>query len=204
VLAVVTGRAVAGPSETPEQLLAWWWQFPLDTPVPKPAKLDAAQAQALWDELAGEEGPGAYRALRTLAGGRGATVAFLAQRLKPVLADAERIARRIAQLDSNKHAVREEATAELSRLGRAAEEALREARKTKASPEAATRIAQLLEACGRPYPGTPHARRGARAVRVLEVIGTQQALKILNRLARGIGGAGLTEQAKAALKRLGK
>ena len=62
----------------------------------------------------------------------------------------------------------------------------------------------LLAACARPYPPTPAARRTARAVRILELIGTQQAAKALGNLAKGDAKARATQQAKAALARLDK
>ena len=189
--------------KTPEQLLTWWWRFPMPPPAIKTAHLDAKQLKALWDELGDEESLKAYRATQTMASGGDQTLAFLAERFKPVSANPKRIKAMITELDDDEYAVRNKAFEELSRIGRPAEAALRAALKGELSAEARPRVSELLEACSRPYPVLPEARRVARAVRVLELIGTPAAVRTLGKLAHGTPKAPTTERAKVALQRLG-
>ncbi len=188
--------------KTPEQLLTWWWRFPMPPPAIKTAHLDAKQLKALWDELGDEESLKAYRATQTMASGGDQTLAFLAERFKPVSANPKRIKAMITELDDDEYAVRHKAFEELSRIGRAAEAALRAALKGELSAEARPRVSELLEACSRPYPVLPEAMRVARGIRVLELIGTPEAVKLLKTLATGSSKAHVTEQAKAALHRI--
>ncbi len=200
VLRLLTGRSFTDR----EEVLAWWWQFPLDSSPARRADVSAGQLKALWSELAREEGLRAHQAILAMAAGGNRAMAFLAERLKPASADAARIKTLLTQLGSERYAVRREAYEGLSRLGRAAGPALREALRTDLSAEARQRGKELLEACDAAHPALPEARRTARAVRVLELIGTQQSVQIIKRLARGAPMAHATEQARSALRRIRK
>jgi len=141
-------------------------------------------------------------AARCLPAAGDPAAAFLVERLKPDRAGPARLRTLIAQLSSDRYATRRSASKQLSRLGRAAEPALRAALRSDLSAEARERVAQLLGACAVAHPALPGARRVARAVRVLELIRTQQAVKLLESLARGTRKAHATEQARAALRRI--
>src|SRR5262245_29977415 len=95
-------------------------------------------------------------------------VPFLRERLGPARpVDPRRIARLIADLDSEECSVRERATEELARLGESAGPVLREACARTRSPEVRRRLEQLLErleAAALP----PESLRGIRSVEVLE------------------------------------
>lgn len=206
VLGVLIGQLYEnGPENVaPAKVLAWWWSYPLPQPTPPPAKLDANQLDALWASLADEEGPAAHRSTLALAAGREPAAAFLAQQLKPVSVDGRRVAALIAQLDDDKLVSRRQAFDELALLGRAAESALKETLAGKASAEVRARVQELLDAAACPYPATPGTRRVARAVRVLELIGSPQTRATLETLAKGEPNAFLTAQAQAALRRIQK
>jgi hypothetical protein len=105
-------------------------------------------------------------------------------------------------LASDEFAVREKATKELKRLGKAAEPALREALGKGPSLEVRKRAEEILEAIKNAAP-EPEALRGPRAVEVLERAGTAEARKVLEALAGGDPEAALTREAKGALQRLG-
>ena len=198
VLRLLTGRSFTSRQD----LLAWWWQFPLGSSLARRADATAGQLRAFWSDLAREEGLRPHRAILAMAAAGDRAVAFLAERLQPVPPDRARIRTLVTQLDSGKYAVRREAYEELSRLGRAAEPALRAALRRELSAEARQRVRQLLEACAAAYPALPEARRTARAVRILELIGTEQAVKMIERLAEGAAKAHATEQGVSALRRL--
>ncbi|HUU59456.1 MAG TPA: hypothetical protein VMZ50_07935, partial [Phycisphaerae bacterium] len=184
--------------------LVWWWCFPFEEAVTERAELDQKKLDALWNELGQEEGPKAYRAMLALAGGGERTVRFLTEKVAPVAIGDKRLRTLIADLDDDKYAVRAKAFGELSLAEGAAEAALREAMKAWPSAEARAAMERLLEGCARRYPATPAARRTARAVRILELIGTQRAAKTLGSLAEGDAKARATQQTKAALARLAK
>ncbi|HUU21237.1 MAG TPA: hypothetical protein VM389_01760 [Phycisphaerae bacterium] len=192
------------PYQSSRQVLTWWWQFPLDAPVTERADLDPKQMGALWAQLDGEVGPQAHKALWRMARAGDGAAKFIADRVTPVRADAGRVRQWIASLDDDKHAVRAKASDELSRLGRAAEPALRKALQAARSQEAKSRLTLLLDGISLPYPSTPSARRTARAVRILELIATPPAVDTLRNLAGGEANAPTTLQAKAALARVAK
>jgi len=194
----VTGKEL----RTADEMLAWWWSFPLEEAVIRPTELDQKKLPALWNALGGEEGPEAYRATRAMAGGGERAAAFLTERVSTVSIDDKRLKALIADLDDDTYAVRAKAFEELSRIAPVARSALEEAQKPKPSAEVRASIELLLAACDCPYPATPAARRTARAIRILELIGTQQAVKALGSLAEGDANARPTQQAKAALVRL--
>ena len=202
ILEVVTDEPFAGRFESPEDLLAWWWQLPLDAPAARGASPAAARMQALWGQLDDEAGPRAYRAMCALAAGGDEAVALVAERVGPVSAEPLGARRWIGDLDAGRYAARARAYDSLSLLGRRVEPALREALKSADSPEAKSRLESLLKALALPYPATPATRRAARAIRVLERIGTPKAAALLRRLARSAPGSLPAERAKAALRRI--
>jgi WD40 repeat protein len=153
----------------------------------------------LWANLGDEQSAGrAYQAMRALLRFPEEAVGLLRKHLRPVpTADAARVARWLADLDSPDFAVREGATEELRRRGEAVEPALRKALDGRPAPEVRRRVKLLLEGLG-----GANRLRAARAVEVLERLGTAEARRLLETLAGGAPDARLTQEAKAALARL--
>ncbi len=169
----------------------------------RPAALDAAGAARAWAELAGEPRK-AFAARGALALSPKTALPLLKERLKPVQpADAARLRRLIAELDGDTFAKREAARKELEQLGDRASGALQEALKRKPSLETHRRIEALLKRL-RPPITDGETLRALRAVAVLEDIGTPESRTILEALAKGATEARLTNEAKAALQRLGR
>jgi hypothetical protein len=166
-----------------------------------PGKLRAEALEELWTDLACEVAHTAYEAVCQLAARPTSSVPFLRSRLRPAVADSERTARLIADLDSDRFAARERATRELEKLQ--AEPALRRALAADPSPEARRRIAHLLNRYEKAGP-PPEQLRELRVVEVLEQAGTPEAQQILELLARGAPGARLTEEASGAFQRLAR
>jgi hypothetical protein len=167
-------------------------------------RLTAKQAETLWADLAGEDAAGAHRAMARLSAAPEVSVPALRERLRPVPAvDADRLAKRMAELDADEFAIREQASQELVRMGEAVRAALeRERRRAELSPERRRRLDDLLQRLWVPPAGD--RLRELRAVEVLERIGTAEARRVLEALATGAAEARLTQEAKAALQRLGK
>jgi hypothetical protein len=127
--------------------------------------------------------------------------ALLSRRLRPVEpVPADRLRTLIAGLSSADFTTREKVERALGEAGESAADALAEARRHTADLEVRRRAERLLDQL---QPRTPERLREARAVLVLEARGTPVARKLLARLAAGVPGARLTQEAKAALKRLG-
>jgi hypothetical protein len=168
---------------------------------PAPRELSAKQLEAEWQALGGDDAARAYQALWALRAVPRQAVPLLQRDLRPSRAsDPGRIARLVEDLGSKKFAVREQATAELEKLGGAAEAALRRALETTAEADMQLRIRLLLNKGLRP--------RGdrLRALRMLELaerIGTPAARDLLRGLAGNKSDVWLAQEAKAAEARLG-
>ncbi|HEY7426476.1 MAG TPA: sigma-70 family RNA polymerase sigma factor [Gemmataceae bacterium] len=167
------------------------------------AGLTEEQAKALWADLA-SDAERADRAIRVLTAAKKQAVPFLQRQLRPVApVRAQRLARLIADLDSETFQVRQQATEELERLGEQAEPALRKALAGKPELEVRRRLEQLVEKLTEPVP-SPDRLRALRAVEVLEHIGTMEAQGILESWAKGALEARLTQEAKASLERMAR
>jgi hypothetical protein len=154
---------------------------------------------ACWDDLASADSQRAYAALRRLSADPARSVPELGRRLRPApAAEGRPVADLIADLDSDDFAVREKATAELSRRPDAAA-ALREALAGGPSEELRRRGREILAKWAE-WPADDLRR--LRAVEALELIGTPQARQVLEGLAGGAGEVWLTQEAKASLGRL--
>jgi WD40 repeat protein len=176
------------------QVLVWDVNRLLKDKRPAALELTTAEFSPLWTKLASQDAAAAYDAVRRLEQSPVQAARFLEERLLPV--DGQRIARLIADLDSDKFQVRNRASAELEQLGEQAEDALRKALAKKPPLEVEKRIEQVLQTI-------QQARlRGVRAVEVLEQINTKEALQLLETLAHGPEAHARTREAQAALERL--
>jgi WD40 repeat protein len=108
-----------------------------------------AQLEKLWQALAGDDAPAAYRAVWTLGEAKDQTVPFLKSRLRPVTAPAPaRLRELIADLDADDFEIRQAASRELSRYASLAQASLREALANAGSAEARSRIEAVLKNAG--------------------------------------------------------
>jgi hypothetical protein len=181
------------------------WRVFGPEPGQRPSQLSAHQLRALWTELASDDGRTAFRALRALTAAEPASVInLLRRRGRPVpRLDQQQLARWIEELDADDFAVREKATAELTKLGAMAEGPLRRALRNRPSLETRRRLETLLEKLkDLPIPST--TVRGWRAVEVLEHLATPEAQRLLEEWAGGEPEARLTREAKASLERLSR
>jgi WD40 repeat protein len=155
-----------------------------------------------WSDLASPDAERADRAIRRAVAVADRTVPFLKTRLLPVpVPDADRLRKLIADLSSDRFAVREKAQKELGRLGDVVGPALEEALAARPPVDLADRLTAMLAAIeNRPWDAD--RLRTGRAVRALEYVCTADTRQILERLAAGAPGAELTRAAKAAMDRL--
>jgi len=204
ILGILIGRPYENDTVnnvTPRTVLTWWWQFNLADKVPPTAALTPAAMEALWSQLAGEDIVQGRQAAGKLASGGDEAVAFLAEKLRRPVVGPREIAALIPRLGDDKLAARQQAMAQLAMAWRSAEAALKAALKGEPSVEIRSRIKLLLEAVSLPYPAAPSTRQAARGMRVLELIGTPAALKVLADLAKRQGDDHLSTRAREQMAR---
>jgi hypothetical protein len=155
-----------------------------------------------WDGLAAADSVQAGRSLVLLARSPTQAVALLKEKVRDN--DGGKVAKWIAQLDDEDFTVRERASEELEKLGRAAEPALRKVLDAQPLPtaEMRRRVLDLLEKLGK-LPTLPDGQRVVRAVEVLERLGTEDARQALTEITKN-GGSAAAVAAEAALQRLAK
>jgi len=159
-----------------------------------------AAARQLWEDLAGTDAPKAFQAVRRLATIPAEAVALCRENLKPAPStDEKRLRQLLADLDSPRFAVRQRATAELEKMVDGVEPLLRKALQEAQTVEVKKRLEGILIHLGDPG---PERLRQTRALEVLELVGTPEAVKLLDELARGSPAAGLTRDTAATRDRL--
>jgi WD40 repeat protein len=166
---------------------------------PAVAELTPKTLDTLWTDLSGDA-PTAYKAVARLSGFPKESVAFLGSRLGPV--ETKQLDKLIAKLDDDDFDTRESATNELIGLGAAAEPALRKALAGAPSAEARVRLENILALLVKGAETNKNRLGLMRALEVLETIGTPEAQKLVESLAKGAELAEQTVEAKATLARM--
>jgi WD40 repeat protein len=195
-------RLVTGANDT--TVLLWDLTGRSGEELPK-GKLTAAEADKLWDALNDGDGRTAFQAMRRLQASPEEAIALLTKHVKPAEGkggEADEVAKLIAALDADAFEEREKAAKALGALGKTAEAPLKKALAAVPSAEAKRAIEELLEKMKDRAGPPPELVRPMRAVEVLEDLGTPEAKKLLEALAKGRAGAPLTDAANAALVRL--
>jgi hypothetical protein len=167
-------------------------------------RLTHEQAKSYLQALASGDASQAYKAVCALASDPQSSVPLLRERLsrqRSAGPSASRIHQLIADLDSDSFAVRENASAELARLGSHALQALQQAAANPASPEVRKRVNRLLAQLD-PTELLPETLLNLRSVQVLEYVGDPEARQLLQQLARGEQGSQLADEAGKAVQRL--
>jgi WD40 repeat protein len=164
--------------------------------------LTAEELKRLWKDLAGEDAATAYRAVWTLSANPQQAVPFLTEHLRSATAfDKRRVQQLIADLDSDRFVVRQQAETELAKKGWLVESALRRVRKEGASLEVRRRLTNLLQELESANPSGAWLPV-ARSLAVLEWVGTTEARRVLKMLAEGAPESRLTREAADAVRRL--
>ncbi len=168
---------------------------------PPVVRLAPGEWETLWAALADNDAARAYSAMVRLIDAPQETVRSLKERLHPVVAaDPQRLAQWLHDLDSNEFAVREKASGELEKCGESARPALEQAlARPQITLESRRRLEGIVAKLA--IPAGERLQR-LRAAEVLERIGTPGARQVLETLASGISESRLTQEAKAALRRL--
>jgi WD40 repeat protein len=175
-------------------------------PPARPAaeKLSREELARCWDDLAGTDAVRAYQVMAKLSRHPNQAEGLLKERLAANPGtSAERLARLIADLDSDNFKTREKASLELANLGQLAEGALRNALEGTPSPELKRRVQELLKKLDG-KPDNPEHRRLLRAIELLERLGTSEARRLLDKLAKEATDPDTARQAKDSLARLAR
>jgi RNA polymerase sigma factor (sigma-70 family) len=160
------------------------------------------QLQTLWRDLIDTDAGRAYRAIWQITLTPKRALPFLAERLPPVAPlgaeQQKRTDHLLSDLDSDRFAVRQEAEAELEKMGSMIEPALHKALESKPSLEMRRRIEAVLAKLAN------ERLRTLRALEAIEHMSNPEARQFLDKLANGMPRAWLTEEAAAIRRRLAK
>jgi dipeptidyl aminopeptidase/acylaminoacyl peptidase len=195
-------RLASGSADTTAVLWDLTGRAGEEAPKQKPT---ADELDKLWAGLADPDARPAHRAMRRLGATPDEALALLTKHVKPAEAkaiDAAAIDRLIAALDADDFEEREKAEKGLEALGASAGPALRKALGGNPSAEVKKRVDGLLDKLKDKGAPPPELVRPLRAVEVLEELGTPEARKLLEALAKGAPDAPLTVAARGALGRL--
>jgi hypothetical protein len=196
------GARLVSASREETSALIWEVADAVGRPLPAGGKLGRDGLDRSWEDLAGGDAAAAHRAAWRLAGSPDESVPFLKTVLRPVARPAApAVARLIADLNDDAFAVREKATQELDSLGDAVAADLAGALAGKPPAEQRRRLQALLDRLRDPG-ASPARLRELRAVTALEQAATPEARQLLEQLGGGAAGARLTDDARAALRRL--
>jgi RNA polymerase sigma factor (sigma-70 family) len=166
-------------------------------------QLSAARLEERWAALGSNRAEEAYRAVLSLANVPRQAVPLLRRRLLgSVSLDAGAVARWLKELESNRFAVREAASRELARLGKAVRPELLRARAATQSQEVRRRLDDLLGKIA--AKGLEEGLGPQRVVAVLELAATAEARELLKQLASKGATEELRRRAGAAGERLRK
>src|SRR5262249_56923600 len=134
------------------------------------------------EDLASSESKRAYAAIDKLLSSADATVQLLRQKVSPALAtDLPRMRALLANLNSSKFTVRQQAQSELEALGELAWPVLEKALDGKPTLEYRRRVELLLQRLETPPSGRT-CLRYLRALMILEMLGTPEARALLEDL----------------------
>jgi WD40 repeat protein len=178
------------------------WDLRLQAvPLPNALKRETDAAK-LWDTLATGKADAAYLAMARLAREPPAAVKMARLRIAPVVPpSAETIARIVDDLADADYRVREKATRELERWGEIAVGPVRERLSGLSSAEARMRCETFVKSFTGGSGAAAARLADARAIELLESLGTDESRALLKELASGHADAFRTQEARRALDR---
>jgi RNA polymerase sigma factor (sigma-70 family) len=166
-------------------------------------RLTPEALEELWDDLAGTDAREAHEAIWILVAASADSIPLLATKLPfpGAAADLRRAHQLVADLDSNRYAIRQKAAVDLETLGRSAILALRRVLQGRPSLEVRRRAQGLLKKLLGQDP-SPNVLRTLRAFEVLEAAASREAQAVLQKLAAGSPETWQSVDAAAPLARL--
>lgn len=170
----------------------------------RPAALANVDPRTLWTDLSSSDAAKAFQAIHQLSARADVAVAWLRDNLKPTPRfDPKHLEDLLTKLDSADFPVRQQAMAELEKLGEGAIPTLKKTLTGQVSLEARKRIEQLVQKLeGLNLSGAQLQQM--RGLEVLERIANADARQVLQQLAEGAPEARMTRDARDTLARLAK
>jgi hypothetical protein len=167
-------------------------------------KLDNGKLQSIWNALAAETGNVGQAAVWHLVASPTEGTAFLKSQV--YLLDPKKVDQLFIDLDDDDFMTREKATQELEKFGRWMEGRLETTLQKPPSLEVKRRVERMLSLLVKADALTlkQERLRMLRVMQTLEQIGDQEAMKVLDKLARGAAEPELQREAALSLKRLQK
>jgi len=166
-------------------------------------ELSAGDLKRLWDTLTSPGAGNTREAMALLTDQPQRAAALFRDKLKATAVSEKEIARLLTDLGNKHFKIRENARKELAQLAELAEPALRALLKANPSLEQRARVEKLLARFREPIRDGDKLR-ALRAVELLELAGSLEAIDVLQTLADGAENAYVTREAQAALRRLNK
>jgi WD40 repeat protein len=185
-------RLISGGMDT----IGYIWEVP---PIKRERieTIPDGAANSLWHELADDDAAKAYRAISKWLSAPDFAIEYLRRSFVPATAiNAERVDKLVVDLDSDKFAVRDNASRELSLLGPGVHDHLKRALRTSPSLEVTRRIEALLAV------KSDEGLRRRRAIEIVEAIGTPAAESLLKDWSAANPDSVTAKDANAALGRL--
>ncbi len=162
----------------------------------------AADLDKAWIDLGASNAGIAFEAVLALTAAPERALPLIAKRLRPIPdVDPKELQRWLDDLDNAEYAVRQRATKALEDLGDIVEPALQTALKANITLEKRRRIELLLQKTDQ-NPLSTDELRGLRALEVLEINGTREALRIAEMPIAGASASRMTQEAAAAVGRM--
>jgi WD40 repeat protein len=194
------GKTLASASADTTGLL--WDLTRIVRPAPAVKALTQGERDAHWQALLDSDAAKAFAAIRDLSTAPQEVLVLIKEQVKPAPPlDMKRVQELIAELDSDQFKVRQQANAELTKLGERVVPAIDKVLATNVPLETKNRLEGVRkQLAGISMQG--ERLRAYRAVEILERIGTAQSRQLLQELADGAPGALVTTSAHAALLRL--
>ncbi|MHC4644492.1 MAG: tetratricopeptide repeat protein [Planctomycetota bacterium] len=154
------------------------------TASPPDHTLDDGRMSSLWEDLADEDYEKACEAVAALviAGDTGVRIISGYVDSIRAYADPAQIKRLIWDMTHDESGSAQQDFEALVRLGRLAEQPLRDALQKASDEKARTRLEECLQACAESFAASPQTRRLTRIMWTLQLIGTDHAHEVLNRL----------------------
>lgn len=169
--------------------------------APRPAapSLSWEDLRRHWHDLASADATAAYHAMQGLVASPRAAVPFLIRQFQPPLpANAVRIKRLIADLDSKSFPVRQKAAEQLDQLDSSAIGAVQEVLGANPSLEVRQRLEQFLSR----HQGGDRKIQAMHTVEVFEEIGSPDSIQALKKLIKDGLDPVMTREANASVDRL--
>lgn len=155
-----------------------------------------------WRNLTGDNAVLAFDSILAMSASPKQSLPFLRTKLRPVpTVEKGKLQSLLKDLDSDDFPTRQHASEELNKFGEGAEPILRERLSKHISAESRNRITSILEK-SKSSILKPEIIAMLRGVETLERIGSDDAVEILETLAKGVPSARITQEAKNSINRI--